>query len=102
MKSYLHTYSNFGGLAQAASFVGSGVVRTTSAAGATTASTDSTSTASATTEESVSRDAATDSTATGAGTSPTSNSDNGATRLSEALGASLLGVVGMVGLVVAL
>ena len=109
VKSYLHTYSNFGGLAKAAGAVETGALTATSAAKATSGSgtratsqsAASTTAPSPTSTGSVSENAATASTATSAASSSTT-SPNSAPSLSGALGASLVGLVGILGLMMTL
>lgn len=101
VKSYLHTYSGFGGLAQAAGAVESGALKATSTAKAITGSAASATVASATSAQSVSKNAATGSSATSSAPSSTT-SPNSAARISGAMGASFAGVVGILGLVIAL
>lgn len=101
VKSYLHTYSGFGGLAQAANAVQSGALTGTSEAKATAGSATSATAASATTAESVSEKAATGGTAASSAPSSTSTS-NSAPTPSTAFGASLVGVIGILGLAIAL
>lgn len=111
VKSYLHTYSGFGGLAQAAGAVESGALKPTSTAKATTRSAASTGSAasataasatvaSATSGRSVSENAATGSTATSSSARSTT-SPNSAASISGAMGVSFVGVVGILGLVIA-
>lgn len=98
VKSYLHTYSGFGGLAAAANAVQTGAPTETSAAKTTTGSANS---ASATAAESVSAKAASGSTATSSAPNSTST-PNRAAKLNEALSASFVGVIGILGLVIGL
>lgn len=97
VKSYLHSYSGFGGLAQAAGAVQSGALT----AKATTGSAASATVTSATAAKSSSEKAATGGTATSSAPSSTKTPNSAAT-LSGALGASLVGVVGILGLAIAL
>ena len=107
VKSYLHTYSGFGRLAQAAGAVQSGALTETSSTKATSGSaksaTAATATATATDSaaESVSEKAATGGTATSSAPSSTST-PNSAAKPSGALSASLVGVIGILGLAIAL
>lgn len=102
VKSYLHTYSGFGGLAQAAAAVQTGVLsETSSATKAATKSATSATAASATSAASVSEQAATGSSATSSAPSSTS-APNSAAKLSGALGASFVGIFGILGLAIAL
>lgn len=101
VKSYLHTYSGFGGLAQAAAAVQTGALSVTPTSRATTKSTASTTSPSPTSTQSASENAITGSTATSSAPVSTT-SPNSARRLGGALSASLVGVLGMLTLVMTL